>query len=229
MAQMPTRRLAAHGCAAIVVGLTLPSAASAAMLSPLKPCYVALPNAAQQVEPIAVGGSGFTPGSRVDVSVDGVPRVNGVPVDAAGNLPAGVQAPSPFLAKGDKPFSIVVAEQGNPANTATASSQVTALAASFSPRAGSPGRKVIFRGRGFTLAKKVYLHYRYKGKTRKVLTVSPTGPCGRFEVRRRLFPFSRVSTGRWIVQFDQQKKYSATPETAFVQQAITVTRTVRFR
>ncbi len=226
---MPTRRLAAYGCAVTFIGLTLPSTASAAVLTPLKPCYVSVPNASREVEPVAVGGNGFTPGSKVDIAVDGVPAVSGVPVDPAGGLPAGVQVRAPFVTKGDKAFAITVAEQGNPINTVTGASRVTALSASFQPRTGKPGRTVTFRGRGFTLGGKVYLHYRFKGKTRKRISVTPGGPCGRFEVRRRLFPFSRVSTGLWIVQFDQQKKYSATPKTAFVQQSITVTRTVRFR
>lgn len=226
---MSIRRVTSYGYAVAALGLALPAAASGAALAPLKPCYVSVPNASRQVEPVAVGGSGFTPNSRVDVSVDGVPAVSGVPVDAAGNLPAGVQVPSPYIARGDKRFAIAVAEQGNAANVVSGTSRVTALAASFSPRAGRPGRKVTFRGRGFTLAGKVYLHYRYKGKTRKRISVTPKGPCGRVEVRRRLFPFSPVSTGRWIVQFDQQKKYSRTPGSAFVQQSISVTRRVRFR
>ena len=226
---MSTRRLAAYGCAVTSIGATLPGMASAAVLTPLKPCYVSVPSALREVEPVAVGGSGFTPGSKVDIAVDGVPAVSGVPVDSVGGLPAGVQVRAPFVTKGDQAFAITVAEQGNPANTVTGTSRVTALSASFSPRAGRPGRTVTFRGRGFTQAGKVHMHYRFKGKTRERVAVTPTGPCGRFEVRRKLFPFSPVSTGRWLVQFDQQKKYSTTPSSAFVQQSITVTRTVRFR
>ena len=181
------------------------------------------------MEPVAIAGSGFTPGSRVDIAVDGISKLGGVPVDAAGNLPPGVQVWSPFVSRGAKAFSVTAAEQGNPLNTVVSASRVTALTASFSPRAGRPGRKVVFRGRGFTLAGKVYLHYRYGGKTRRRVSVSPSGVCGEFEARRRLFPFTPVRTGRWIVQFDQQKTYSATPRSAFVQQSITVTRSVRFR
>lgn len=226
---MSIRRLTPYGSVVTFALLALPGSAFGATLAPLKPCYVSVPSAARQVEPIVVAGSGFTPASRVDVSVDGAPKVTGVPVDPAGNLPAGVQVPAPFVSERDRPFSVVVSEQGNPANVVTATSQITALSASFQPRGGRPGRKVTFTGRGFTLPGRVYLHYRYKGKTRKVVTVKPSGPCGRFSVRRRLFPFSPVGTGRWIVQFDQQKKYSRTPRSAFVQQGVTVTRTVRFR
>lgn len=226
---MAPRRPTTYGVALALAMLALPSSASAAVLAPLKPCYVAVPNATRDVETIAIGGGGFTPNGRVDVSVDGSIALSGVPVDAAGDLPAGVEVRAPFLARGDKAFAVVAAEQNNPANTATVTSRVTALSASFSPSAGRPGRKVTFRGRGFTLAGKVYLHYRHKGKTRRRISVKPTGPCGRFEVRRRLFPFSPVATGRWVIQFDQQKKFSATPRSAFVEQSITVTRTVRFR
>lgn len=226
---MSTRRVATYGCTASLLGLAGPGVATGAVLAPLKPCYVSVPNASREVEPVTVAGGGFTPGSRVDVTVDGRGAVSGVPVDPLGNLPAGVQVRSPFISRGDRAFTIAVSEQGNPANVVTATSRVTALMASFQPRAGRPNRTVTFRGRGFTLAGKVYLHYRFGGKTRRRVAVSPSGPCGRFAVRRRLFPFSPVSTGRWIVQFDQQKRFSATPRSAFVQQSITVTRTVRFR
>jgi len=225
---MSPRRLARHGCILASVGFALPAAASAATVTPLRPCYVSLPNATRQVEQVTIAGGGFTPGSRVDVAVDGALSLTGVPVDPAGNLPAGVQVPSPFVQRGERAFTVTVAEQGNPANSVSLGSRAAALTASFQPRAGRLGRTVTFRGRGFTLDKRVYLHYRFRGKTRKRISVKPTGACGTFEVRRRLFPFSRVSTGRWIIQFDQQERYSAKPGSAFVQQAITVTRrTVR--
>jgi hypothetical protein len=224
---MTTRTAAALGSAATMIVLAVPGTALGATVSPLKPCYVSVPNAAREVEPIDIAGSGFTPNSKVDVSVDGAPALSGAPVDAAGAIAAGVQVPAPFIDKRDKPFQVVVTQQGNAANSVTLQSRVTALNVGVQPRRARPSSRVLFRGRGFTGAGKVYAHYRYKGKTRKTVTFTPQGACGTFATRKRQIPVSGPGTGRWTLQFDQQKTYSATPSTAFYSLFIDVTRTVR--
>ena len=225
---MKIRRLATLGAVATVTVAAAPATALGATLAPLKPCYVSVPTSPPQLELITVTGSGFTPNSKVDVSVDGRTAVNGVPVDGAGNLPAGVQAPAPFIAQRDKPFSVVATEQGNAASTATQASRVTALNVGIQPRKARPSSRVLFRGRGFTGAGPVYGHYRYKGKTRKTVTFKPKGPCGTFSQRKKQIPVSRPGTGQWLLQFDQQKRYARTPSSVFVRLKIVVTRTVRF-
>jgi hypothetical protein len=225
---MHLRRNAALAGAATFAALAAPGAASAATLAPLKPCYVAVPSSPPQVERIDIGGSGYTPNSRVDIAVDGVPAVSGAPVDAAGNIAPGVQATAPFIAQRDKAFTVTATDQGNPANVATATSRVTALNVGIQPRRARPSSRVLFRGRGFTGAGKVFAHYRYKGRTRRTVTFTPTGPCGRFTTRKTQIPVSRPGTGSWTVQFDQQKRYARVPSSVFVRLTINVTRTVRF-
>jgi hypothetical protein len=34
-----------------------------------------------------------------------------------------------------------------------------------------------------------------------------TGECGSWKARKPQFPFARPHTGRWIVRFDQSKRY----------------------
>ena len=229
---MTSRRIAPLAGAATVILLAVPGAAFGAAVVPLKPCYVAVDQPApreDQVEPIAIAGNGFTPNSKVDVRVDGAPVLTGAPVDGAGNITSGVQVPAPFVASRDKAFQVVVTEQNNPANSVTLDSRVTALNVGVQPSRARPSSRVLFRGRGFTGPGKVYAHYRYKGRTRKTVTFTPTGPCGTFSSRKRQIPVSRPGTGRWTVQFDQQKKYSPTPSTAFFAVFIDVRRTVRVR
>ena len=224
---MNRRSLASLGCAATVIALAATGTAEAATVTALKPCYVAVPNAKKEVEPIDIAGNGFTPNSRVDVAIDGVVVLSGAPVDGAGAIVAGVQVPAPFIDERDKAFALVVTEQGNPANAVTLSSRVTALNVGAQPSRARPSSRVLFRGRGFTGSGKVYAHYRFKGRTRKTVTFTPKGACGTFSARKRQIPVSNPGTGRWTVQFDQQKTFSAAPKTAFFSLLIDVTRTVR--
>lgn len=225
---MSNRRLAALVGAATVSVLALPASSLAATLAPLKPCYVSLATSTPQVEAIDVAGGGFAPNSKVDIAVDGRTVVVNVPVDPAGNLPPGVRAPAPFQPEGDKPFQLVATQQGDPAATATQASRVSALNVSVKPQRARPSSKVRFRGRGFTGPGRVYAHYRYRNKTRERVSFDPSGPCGKFSARKRQIPVRRAGTGRWTVQFSQQKSYSSNPPTMFVRLTILVTRTVRF-
>lgn len=222
---MTNRSRTALACATLTGAVALPAAAEAASFTALKPCYVSLP-AVQ--EPIKLAGTGFTPGSKVDIAVDGITRVFGAPVDAAGNLTGDPLAGAPPIAQREKSFQITATEQGAAAPAATATAKVTALNVGVQPRRARPSSKVRFRGRGFTAPGKVYAHYRYKGKTRKTVTFNPKGACGKFSVRKRQIPVRRPGTGEWTVQFSQQKRYARTPAGVFVRLKILVTRTIRF-
>lgn len=223
---MQNRRRVALGCAATLTVLSAPGVAAGAAFTALKPCYVSLPGTQPRTEPVNLAGRGYAPGGGVDIDVDGARQVTGAPVDAAGNL-APVFAPSPFIARGDKPFSVTAFQNGQP--VAGGASRVTALAVSVSPRRARPSSRVLFSGRGFTGAGKVYAHYRFKGRTRRTVTLTQKGACGTFSARKRQIPVSNPGTGSWTVQFDQQKKYARAPKSVFVRLTIVVTRTVRFR
>src|SRR5918999_1407876 len=59
-----------------LAGLAAPGAAQAAALAPLAPCYRSVDEFAR--ENVAIRASGFTPGSNVDVYIDGVVVQSGV-------------------------------------------------------------------------------------------------------------------------------------------------------
>jgi hypothetical protein len=220
-----TRRLLGAALAAAVL---TPASAHAATLSPLKPCYISVtqrtPGAPDQItrEAVDLAGSGFTANSLVDVSFDGT-LDRTVQADAAGNLPATILQ-SPYRARGEGPFSLTAAEQGNPANAVTLTSRTTALALRLRPREARPQRRIRFSGRGFTEQKAVWSHYLYRGKVRKtVRLVRRIGnPCGQFSVRRRQIPIKRPRTGNWTLQVDQQRRYSRAPNSVFVRVKIEV-------
>jgi len=193
---------------------------AAPVMAPLKPCYV-VDDRAQEV--MALSGSGFTPGSIVDLLRDGVVAKEGVAVDAAGNLPFGTLT-APVLASGERDFTVGVVERGNGANSVTLTSRVAHLDVSIRPKVTRPNRFVRMRGRGFTAAKPIFLHY-VRGRTsRKTVRIgAPEGICGTFDVRLRQFPFV-PKAGRWTLQIDQQRRYSRSPNSATVQIDVDVVR-----
>lgn len=229
---MTHRRPAALAALAAVTALAAPAAAHGAAFATLKPCYVSLPGEDMRTEAINLAGTGFTPGAKVDVAIDGDRAISGATADAAGNIggdPANpLVAGAPYLTRGERNFQIVATEQGADAPAASQTTRVTALQVSLSPSRAKPSSRVRFRGRGFTGPGKVYAHYRFKGKTRKTVRFSQKGACGTFSSRKRQIPVSNPGTGRWSLQFDQQKKYARVPESVFVRLAIDVTRTVRY-
>jgi hypothetical protein len=200
--------------------LLVPHAAQAATIEPLAPCYRSVDERTR--ETVQVRASGFTPGERVDVSVDGVLVQQDVTVLTDGQVVGGVQAP--FIDKGEREFTLTVTEADQPSNTVTTTSRVTALSLRLKPRRAAPRSRVRFIGSGFTDGAYVYAHYLRKGKLRKTVRLgAPQGLCGSIDVRRRQIPLRRPALGRWWLQVDNQKAYSAQPDGVRVRLPITVT------
>jgi hypothetical protein len=234
-AYMSARTPAVTG--ALLIALLVPASAEAAAIQPLKPCYVTAGTAAApQAEGVAISASGFTPNFKVDLAVtlDGQPApgsLAGLQTDPAGNLnlPAD-QLGAPFVAGGTHEFEITLTEQGNLANTASATAKTTALGVRVKPRRARPSQRIRFRGSGFTAPKPVYAHYVYKKKVRKTVRMArKTGTCGGWRARKRQIPVNEPKPGLWTVQFDQSKKYidgskeGSTLDSVFVRLGISVT------
>lgn len=216
-------RSLALAATALAVALTPASAAPAATLAPLKPCYVGAGPAESAREKIDVRAQGFTPNAAASVLIDGAVVLADRQIDQTGTLAGGV--PVPYQASGQRLFTLTITEQGNAANTASAQSLVTALDVSVTPPAARPSSRVRFRGRGFTAGPAVYAHYLRKGRVRKTVRLATaSGPCGTFDVRRRQLPIKHPHSGRWTVQVDQQALWSSTPTSAIVTLTIDVTR-----
>ena len=213
--------LAAGG--ALCIALAAPAAAHAVpTIAPLKPCYVTADTTqGPQQESVQIVASGFTPNASVDLTVDGAafPGGTGLKANDTGAVPIN-PIPAPFVEKGRRTFTITLTEQGNPANTVSASAESTALGVTVKPRDARTSQKVRFRGSGFTLDAAIYAHYVYKGKVRRTVRLArKPRPCGGFKVRRRKIPVRRPGLGDWTIQFDQSK--------AFVDPAVTPINFVR--
>ncbi len=196
---------------ALLAAVAIPASAQAApTIEPLKPCYVTAGTAENpQGEPVRINAQGFNANSKVDLTVNGAPLngSTGLQVGDTGLLTL-PPFPAPFVRRGSEDFTVMLAEQNNPANTVTATTKATRLGVRIRPRSARPSQRIRFHGRGFTGEQPVYAHYTRKGRqVARVRMVRRTGECGAWSARRQQFPMEEPTPGTWVVQFDQSKKY----------------------
>jgi hypothetical protein len=219
---MPGLR-SALACTAVALCAAAPAAAAPA-LGGLEPCYVSARTATGfETETVAYSGSGFVPGAKVQMSVDGDPVGDPVTADPAGAIAGSFFAPG--VRRGQKDFTVTAAQVDDASQVATASSTVTNLTARLQPGVAAPHDRVTFSGRGFTdTTVPIYAHYLRGDRMRTIrLAGPPAHACGRFSVRRRQFPF-RPHAGDWTIRIDQSP--TAHAMTPAVQIAIRVRRGV---
>ena len=210
--------------AAAAAALLVPQAAQAAALEGLGSCYRSVDE--QMRETVPVRASGFTPGATVTVRIDGAIVAEGIRARTDGSIFGDVTAP--HQPSGERAFTLTVTQDDQPANTATASSRVTALGLRLVPRRAAPTKKVRFVGRGFTGSAAVYAHYTRADKHRRTVRLgAPQGACGQIDVKRRQFPIRKPHVGRWTLQIDDQPTYSTVPVSVFVRLVINVRRVLR--
>jgi hypothetical protein len=211
---MPLRLLLATALAVLLSA----APATAATLEALKPCYVSTGEADTDRETVVVAGVDFAALSTVEVLFDGVVQ-GSAPTGSIGEFE--IQLPAPYQPRGERAFTV---EARDAVNLVSAQSRVTNLAATMRPRRAAPTSRVRFRGRGFTQAAPVYAHYLYGGKEQTTVRLAKesTAPCGTFSVKRRQIPVDDARTGRWIMQIDQKRAYSAQPDPVWVRLPIRV-------
>jgi hypothetical protein len=212
--------------AALLAAAALPAGALAApaLTQPLRPCYVSVDPAAREV--VNIHASGFTPAQAVDVQVDNAGPLLTYEANRFGNVFAKIQAG--VQAHGERPMTVTLVERGNPANTLTLQTRVTALAVTLKPKRAATSDLIRFRGRGFTRQKPIWAHYVFDGRARKTVRFAtrPATACGTFSVRRPQIPILHPRAGKWTLQVDQQKRWSPSPKSVFVPIPITVRRII---
>jgi hypothetical protein len=199
--------------ATAVATVALAAPAAATTLDALKPCYASDGQGSDKRETIRIHATGFTPEAAVDLQIDGQ-TVDTTQADAFGAVVGAIPAPFQGSAGGgERPFTVTVLEQDNPANFATLPSRVTNLSVTLRPNPARPSQKVRFRGRGFTKDAPVFAHYVIGGVLQKTvrLVPKPVGVCGVFSVKRRQIPVRNARVGDWLLQIDQQRKWAERP------------------
>lgn len=213
----------------LALGVTAAPAA-AAIVAPLKPCYVSAGEAREERENVVITGEGFTPEGTVDILVNGI--VEAQPqADVSGHIEGTIKAP--YQETGEAQFAVVVRDTVNPLVSVTTGSRVTDLDARLRPRTAAPSDRVRIRGRGFTRVAAngrpapIFAHYMFDGEHEKTIRLArrPKGACGRLDARRRQIPIASPASGRWTIQVDQRRRYSPTPRPVWVRVPVTVERT----
>ena len=196
---MPTLRPALLALAALPA-LAAPAPAGAATLV-VPECSAALPGQ----RTVALRGTGFRPGSLVQLAADGQ-AVGTVQADAAGGIADTLLAPAlSSLRRTIQTFQLTGTDDAG--TTATVPLQVVRVTATLPERA-RPASRVRFRVSGFQPGRRVYLHVRRNGRTRGTFRIgTATAPCGVVSRRMRYMPLRRFTTGVYDYVFQLSPRF----------------------
>jgi hypothetical protein len=199
--------------AALTAALAAPAAHAATLATDTR-CY-------QETQDVVVTGAGFTPLGTVSITRDGAP-FGTANADATGSFQAKFAATEMPRDQRESVTSLAATDAA--LTTATTRYRTTKIYADFSPDEGDPKTLTVrFEVAGFGLLRRhasVYLHYVSPGKKlrRTVRLGTALGTCGviRTTRERHLFPFP-AERGKWILQFDTNKKYTrATSKSPYI-------------
>ena len=193
------RRFATVGTAVVVAtGAGAGTAHAAAIgISPAKGCYLS-------GETITLTGNGYTPGSAVQVAIDGT-SLGQLAADGAGNIAATIKLGT---MRGAKSHAVTATDTANAANAASLAFLGTTRTVTVKPENARAGRRLQLRGYGFIGIANVFMHVRGPGGYKSDNRIArPQGPCGTFGVRRRIVSPS-ADVGNYRVQFDGRKRFS---------------------
>lgn len=189
----------------------------------------------QQVSPpLTITGTGFGPGARVELR-RGARSVLATAA-ADGTLSAQLSVLDLLTARrtpGSSRFTVVANDVGGATGSPPAqgiSNEIALRAAPLAftarPVRAKPSARVTFRLSGFAPGRIVYAHYRLRGEVRANVPFGrASNPCGLLTTRRRQIPVANPETGLWRVQFDHNRRFSATA-TPRLSATINVFRTV---
>lgn len=202
-----SRVLVAASSAASVLVIAAPAGA-AVIATPA--CVRTAPGISVQ-QPIQ--GSGFAPGSLVTLKAAAAgtttpSTLTSVTADAAGNFVTSASPPSfnPFSRK-QQTFTL---GGFDPAGALVAATKFEKVAVGYTtnPSSGRPTRRANHTVRGFPVGGNIYLHFRFRGQTKRNVKVGrAAAPCGVASKRMALLP-TRSRPGRWTVYVDQKRTYS---------------------
>ena len=194
----------------VALALATPSAGAAEIKT--LPCVPYSPG--ELTMPIA--GNGFTPGSVVTVSTStptspAPATLTSAPVDPTGTF-AKVTTPPAFRTPTTnlQSFTLIGSDLTNPAAPLLASFpfQVVRFGTTTSPAPKRPTQKVTYTARGFAPGKAVYIHFRFRGRTRRTVRLGVAkAPCGIVSLKMRALP-TRPISGTWSAYTSQAKRFS---------------------
>jgi hypothetical protein len=159
--------------------------------------------------PLVVRGAGFSPNAAIAIARGG--RRDGAVADATGAFarPLSVLDRLRDRVPRSRPLRVVATDPALGASNALRV-RTAGLAVSATPRRTEPSRTVTFRFSGFEPGRVVYAHYRFGARVRaNVVMGRASRPCGLLTARRDQIPLRDPEVGRWRVQFDHRRSFSA--------------------
>lgn len=168
-------------------------------------------------ETMTVIGAGFTPNGLVSLAT--VTKAAPAPAAFSSSSVLGTGAflkstlPPPFSqpSRHLESFLLVATDSSNPAAPllATTPFQVVRFGSTTSPSPQRPTSRVTYTARGFETGKRVFIHFRFGGETRRTVDLGVAkGPCGITSRRMRALP-TKARYGVWTTYTDQVKRFSA--------------------
>lgn len=219
------RALAVLPVAALAV--TAPSAHAAAVGT--LPCVPYI--AGQQTMPVVA--TGFTPLGFATIytnsTAEPTPKIlTSGRLDGVGGLQ--VPAFPPSFTKSDanlQTFNLIGEDKANPAAPIISPPvpfQVVRFGSTTSPAPRRPSQTVRYTARGFATGKRIYVHFRFAGITRRSVSLGVAkGPCGIATKRMRALP-TKSRFGTWTAWTTQAKKFSVNSK-PFVKNSFRIFRT----
>ena len=157
-------------------------------------------------------GTGFTPGGSVTLASSTKAKPSPAafassPVLPNGGfvqrtLPPGFSSPNRTL----ETFTLIGVDATNPAAFATTPFQVVRFGLTTKPTPRRPTSRVTYTARGFETGKRVYVHFRFRGATRRTVSLGVAkGPCGIASRRMRALP-TKALYGPWTTYTNQSRR-----------------------
>ena len=158
---------------------------------------------------MTIVGTGFTPGGSVALASSTRTRTTPVPFSSSPVLPNGGfvtrTLPPPFSSpsRNQESFTLLGVDATNPTAFGTTQFQVVRFGMTTSPTPRRPTSRIRYTARGFTSGKRVYVHFRFRGVTRRTVSLGVArGPCGIASQRMRALP-TKTLYGPWTTYTNQ--------------------------
>jgi hypothetical protein len=210
MSRLVPRRALLVAAAAVALAATATSTASAATIAPGAPCarYISSLAGGQWVP---ISGTGFTPGSSVELRWTTGDLGGFTPLAADGSFNVGVFMPTEFISSDTgrmKTYTLTATDRQTPGLAASTNVTFVRVGANVKPSRvpRNLGRKVRWSVWGPPTGAKMYLHWTFKGRryaTRRLGTAK--GACG---IAHKRLPFLPVAprSGTWKVYITAGRK-----------------------
>lgn len=161
---------------------------------------------------MTIVGTGFTPSGSATLASTTKAKPSPVAFASSPVLPNGgfvTRTLPPAFSSPNRTlqsFTLVGLDTANPAAFGTTPFQVVRFGLTTKPTPRRPTSRVTYTARGFDAGKRVYVHFRFRGMTRRTVSLGVAkGPCGIATRRMRALP-TKALYGPWTTYTNQSRR-----------------------